>query len=139
MNDSFINGGDPIRIDPNPQSNPNNTIPAASVPPHVLPDTSSQTNFEYIDLDSNEVRAILINKNLFIFNKEIGTPMIGAELFATLNGVNIFFADLIPNSTYDIDLDESKKHGAFVSDDRGLILLKNVSFFESIDFNLVEK
>lgn len=139
MSDSFINGGNPIRIDPDPQNSPSNTIPAASVPPHVLPDTSSETNFDYIDLGSNEAKAILIDKNLFIFNKEIGTPTIGAELFATLNGVDIFFADLIPNSTYDIDLDEGKKHSTFVSDDRGLLLLKNVSFFESIDFNLVEK
>ena len=138
MNDSFINGGNPIRVAPNPQNSPNNTIPAASVPPHVLPDTSSKTNYDYIDLGSNAAKAILIDKNLFIFNKEIGTPTIGAEILATLNDVDIFFADLIPNSTYDIDLDESKKHGTFVSDDRGLLLLKNVSFFESIDFNLVE-
>lgn len=139
MSDSFINGGDPMRIDPNPQSSPNNTIPAASVPPHVLPETSSETNFDYIDLDSNEAKAILIDKNLFIFNKQIGSPMVGAEVFATLKNVDIFFADLMPNSAYDIDLDEGKKNDTFVSDDRGLLLLKKVSFFESIDFNLIEK
>ena len=139
MGDSFINGGGPAYVNPDPENSPNSTIPSRGMPAHHLPDGSSETNFPYIELNSNEAKAILIDKNLFIFNKEVGKGMVGAELFATLQDVDIFFADLIPESAYEVDLDEGKKYGTFKSDNRGLLLLKNVSFFESIDFNLIEQ